>query len=101
MKNNNGAENLLKYLTIIAVNIKRLRGAMSEEELADRARVARGTVRRPREGKSISLLNLIKIAEVLDVSPADLFITDIDRGELTYKHKLLMDMIFKDKPNGK
>jgi transcriptional regulator with XRE-family HTH domain len=92
---------LLKYVAIIAANIKRLRGGMSEEQLAKQAKVARGTIQRLRAGKPISLENLIKIAETLGVTPADLFITDMDRGEISYKHKLLMDLIFKDKINNK
>jgi len=94
-------DEILRYVAVISANIKRLRGGMSEEELAKRAHIARGTIQRLRAGENISLQNFIKIAEALGVSPADLFITDMDRGEITYKHKLLMDMVLKDKPNDK
>lgn len=90
-------EEITRYLAVISANIKRLRGGMSEEVLAHRAHIARGTIQRLRAGQNISLQNFIKIAEALGVSPADLFITDIERGEISYKHKLLMDMILKDK----
>lgn len=96
MKDNKRTD-LAKYFAIISINIKRLRGGMSEEKLADKAGIARGTIQRLKKSKNISLENLIKIAEALEVSPADLFITDVDRGEITYKHKLLMDMVLKDK----
>jgi transcriptional regulator with XRE-family HTH domain len=84
-----------KFLEIIGKNIDRLRGGMSRGKLAKKVGVSRGTIESAIKGKAINFKNLIKIADALGVSPADLFISDFDRGEVSYKHKLLMDLIFK------
>lgn len=82
------------YATI-GNNIMRLRGGMSQEELAKKARVSRSTIQAIEAGKPISLENLLKIASVLNIEPSDLFISDITRSEITYKHKILLDLILK------
>ena len=53
-------------------------------------------MRSAEHGKEISLTNLIKIANALGLEPADLFISEKDREEITYKHKLLMDKISEE-----
>ena len=86
-------EHLVKWFSIIGQNVIRLRGGTSQVNLAEKAKVARSSIRAIEEGRSINFQNLIKIANALGVSPADLFITDLERGEISYKTKLLMDLI--------
>lgn len=95
MRNIKTEELFLNYLKIIGANVERLRGGMSQLSLAKKAHVGRSTIRAIEEGRMINLRNLIKIAEALGMKPADLFITDVNRGEISYKHKLLMDLISK------
>lgn len=86
-------DRLNNWFSIIGLNISRLRGRMDQKALAVKAGVGRNAIMAIERGKPISLINLIKIAEALGVLPADLFITDVERGEITYKHKMLMDLI--------
>jgi len=86
---------VVEYFRIIGDNIRRLRteSGMSQKELAKKAKVGNSAIQATEAGKEISLTNLIKIAKALGVEPPDLFITDKDREEITYKHKLLMEKI--------
>lgn len=74
----------------IGNNIVRLRGKMSQEDLSKKAKVSRATISTIEQGRAISLENLIKIARALDVKTADLFITDENRGEVSYMHLMLL-----------
>ena len=77
------------------------RGRISQKDLTEKAGVSRHTIRNAESGNSINLTNLIKIADALGIHPADLFLTDDDRQEVTYKMKLLlqkMGEIFTLKP---
>jgi len=85
----------INYLKIIAENIIRLRGRVSQDSLAKKARISRSTIRAIEEARAISLENLIKIAKALNVSPADLFISGDEFQRITYKSKLLLDLIEK------
>ena len=64
---------------------------MSQNELAKKAGISRATLAKAERGVSIELDNLLKIANALGVEPADLFISEKDRAEISYKHKLLVD----------
>jgi len=79
----------------IGGNVIRLRtgGGMSQEKLADKAGVGKSTLQSIERGDPCTLLNLLKIAQVLAVNPADLFLTKKDRDEITYKTKLLVEKI--------
>jgi len=88
-----GKELLKYYCRIIGTNVIRLRGGLSQEQLAKKAKVARGTIGSIESGEPISLENLIKIAEALGVNLPDLFISDDDREEISYKAKILVDKI--------
>jgi len=74
-------------------NVRRLRGDMSQKKLSEKAKVSRSTVESIENGFGCSFENLIKIARALGVSPADLFITDEQRKEVTYSHLLLMEKV--------
>jgi transcriptional regulator with XRE-family HTH domain len=63
---------------VLAENIFRQRGKMSQGELARRARVSRETVSAIENKKSINVDSLIKIAEALNIHPGDLFRSSID-----------------------
>lgn len=92
----NGNEEYVNiFLEIIGKNIIQLRGNMSQEELRKKANVSRTTISRIENGLNIELDNLIKIAEALDVHPGDLFLSEKDKTELTYKFKALMDKFVK------
>ncbi len=66
---------LAEVYAAIARNVTRLRGAMTQEELARKAGVGRSTVNAVEQGEGCSLANLVKLADALGVAPADLFIT--------------------------
>ena len=87
-------EERLKFLLeAVGKNINRLRGRTSEEDFARIAKIARSTLRRIEGGNSISLETLLKIAEALNVDPADLFITDEQRKEITRLHIILFEKL--------
>ena len=83
--------NEINYLDVLAENIKRLRGRLTQKELAKKAGIGKSTVNAIEQGRAISLEKLLKIAKALDVHPSDLFISEKDRKEIGYKHKLLID----------
>ena len=83
------------FLYIIGHNIKRLRGSVSQDELAKKAGVSRSTIQAIERGKSVGLDKILKIAEALDINPADLFLTEEDRSEVTYKAKLFWEKLLK------
>lgn len=87
--------NIQSHLTVIGTNIKSRRGVMKQQDLAAKAGVSRSTLSNIENGKSIELDNLLKIAMALEVDPADLFLTDKDRQDISYRTKLIVDGAFK------
>ena len=77
----------------IGKNVLRQRGPMTQLELAEKAGVSRSTIENIEKGIGCSLENLIKVAAGLGIKPADLFISDADRKEVTYMAVLLMEKI--------
>ena len=79
----------------IGGNVIRLRtgGGMSQEKLADKAGIGKSTIQSIERGDPCTLMNLLKIAKILRVNPADLFLTNKDREKITYKTKLLIEKI--------
>lgn len=71
----------VNYFRIIAENIKKLRGKMTQEELAEKAGVGRSTVSAAEQGRPISIVKLLKIAEALKATPAALFMTPEEKEE--------------------
>lgn len=86
---------ITSYLKVIGANIKRLRGQMKQQDLAQKAGVSRTTLSNIENGKSIELDNLLKIAKALNVSPEDLFLTNKDRDEVSYRTKLIVEGAYK------
>ena len=82
-----------KVYEIISLNIVRLRGKMTQEDLAKRAKTSRGTISAAEDGRGLNLQTLIKIAEALDVKPQDLFISNSDRQNVSYMHILLLEKL--------
>ncbi|HQH46745.1 MAG TPA: helix-turn-helix transcriptional regulator [Candidatus Aminicenantes bacterium] len=80
---------------VIAANVKRIRGRkmMDQQALARAAGVARETVSRIETSKNFSVRSLVKIARALGIDPEDLFLTDEDRAEITYKQKRLWEKL--------
>ncbi len=81
------------YASIVAENIKRKRGKMSQQKLADKAGISRTVVQRAESKKGIELDGLLRIAHGLGIEPGDLFLSDQDRHDVTYKLKKLMDLL--------
>jgi len=81
------------YLKLIGENIIRLRGSMTQKDLAKKADLSRTTLSNIENGISIELDNLLKIVKALGVEPADLFLSKEDFRKITYKHKLLIDKL--------
>ncbi len=79
----------------IAKNVVRLRSKrqMSQQDLADKAGIARPTLYRIEAGLGSNLQNLIKLAKALDVSPADLFITDEQLEAVNYQAIKLLEKL--------
>lgn len=86
---------LAELFCTVGSNIIRLRAGkgMSQKELVEKSGVSRTTINLTEQGVPCSCTNLLKIAIALEVKPADLFLTDQDRREVTYKTKLLFDKL--------
>jgi len=80
------------YLTI-GENIRRLRGRMSQRELAKKSGVSRTTIIGIENGKAISLEKLHQIAKTLEIPIADFFITDKQKENVSYMHVKLMEKL--------
>jgi transcriptional regulator with XRE-family HTH domain len=57
--------------------------------------VSRSTIQVIEKSENISLVYLLKIAEALGIEPGDLFLTEKDREDITYKTKILFDRLSK------
>lgn len=86
-------KHLINIYEIIGNNIARLRGRMKQRELAEKAKVSRQTLGKIENGQPIALNSIVKIANALDVPVADFFITDEQRGNISYMHIKLMERI--------
>ena len=83
---------LIEMYEILAENIFRQRGKMSQGELAKRARVSRETVSAVENKKSINVDSLIKIAEALDIHPGDLFRSNVDERKFFERIETFIEM---------
>ena len=72
-----------EWLKEVGFNIIRLRGAMSQGELADKAGLSRSTIQAAEAGQPVMTENLVKIAIALGKSPADLFMTREDAEQVS------------------
>lgn len=86
-------ERLRETFKIIGTNIIRFRGGMTKEKLAEKASISRQTILTIEKGEPINLGSLIKIADALGVKPADLFITNEQRKDVSYMHILLWEKL--------
>lgn len=68
---------------------------MKQQDLAKKAGVSRSTLSNIENGKSIELDNLLRIAEALGIPPEDLFLTNEDRQDISYRTKLIVEGAFK------
>jgi transcriptional regulator with XRE-family HTH domain len=84
---------LIEIYATIGNNIRRLRGIMTQEEIAQGAGLTRGTINAIENGHGCTLATLIKIADGLGISAANLFITDDQRKEVSFQHVLLMEKL--------
>ncbi len=89
------SQRLIDIYATVGKNIERLRGKMFMEVLGEKAGLSRQTISAIEKGAGCNLKTLIQIADALEVSLADLFITIKDREEVVanYKHILLMKML--------
>ena len=85
----------VEYLGTISENIKLFRAGLgiTQKELASKAGVGLSTAASAEKGEEISLKNLIKLAEALEIELADLFISEKDRERVNYKLKLFVDKL--------
>lgn len=83
------------YFRIIGGNIIRFRtgAGLSQETLSKKSGIGRSTIQSMERGEPCTVIHLIKIADALGVSPADLFLSSGDHKEITYKTKLLIEKI--------
>jgi len=90
-----GLKRMRELFGIVGANIIRLRtgAGMSQKQLAFKAGVGRSTILAIESGTRCNLAILIKLADALGVSPADLFLSPGDHKEITYKTKVLLEKI--------
>jgi transcriptional regulator with XRE-family HTH domain len=81
---------LLEVYRIIGDNISRRRGTkkMSKKKLAEISGVSRSTIIGAEDGLGCSLEKLTMIAGALGCEVQDLFVTEKDREEISYKQVL-------------
>lgn len=84
---------LIEIFATIGNNIRRLRGIMTQNEIAQKAGLTRGTINAIENGQGCTLATLIQIADGLGISAANLFITDDQRKEVSFQHVLLMEKL--------
>jgi DNA-binding XRE family transcriptional regulator len=84
---------LAEVFAVIGKNLLRLRGTMPQKKVAAISGVSRSTIESIEKGLGCNLQNLIKLADAFDIKPADLFISDADRKEVSYLHVLLMEKL--------
>jgi transcriptional regulator with XRE-family HTH domain len=84
-----------EFYGIIAENVIRLRGRMSQEELAKKAKVSRGTIINVEAGKGCRLDALFRIADALGAKPGDLCLPKERRDEVTLIAALFVDRIME------
>lgn len=70
------------YAGIIAINVRRLRGAMTQEEFAKKVGVSRTTIIRMESRKNFEIRSLLKIAEALGIYPFNLCMTEDERKRI-------------------
>lgn len=81
------------YLDLIARNINRLRGRMSQQEFADRAGISRTTVQRMESGKEFTISSFLRIAATYGILPTDLCLSESERAQVQAKMDLLKDAL--------
>ena len=86
-------QRLQETYKIVGLNLVRLRGERTQEELALKAAINRNTIISLEAGNSFHFKTLVKLAEVLNVPIADFFISDTDREEISNKAIKLMAYI--------
>ena len=79
MRKNIIDKRLVDWYKIIAENVIRLRGKMSQGELARRAGISRETVGAIESNKAVGVDTLLKISDALRVEPAELFSSEEKR----------------------
>lgn len=88
------------YSGIISTNVRRLRGAMTQEEFAKKTGVSRTTIIRIEARKNFEIRSLLKIAEAFKLYPFDLCMTDEERdriqGEVRAMRESLKQEIIRD-----
>lgn len=71
-----------------------MKAGLTKTALAKMASISRETIDRGEKGESISLENLIKIAETLGIHPGDFFITEDDKVDIKLKTKKIIEKLF-------
>ena len=82
---------LRRYLDCVGLYVRRLRGAMSEVDLAKKAKVSRTTIQRIEAGQNYNIRNLLAVANALDVSPFMLIMTAEEKAR--FDEEQLMNRI--------
>lgn len=88
-------ESVSDFYGVIAENVIRLRGKMSQAELAKKAKVARGTVINVEAGKGCRLDALFRIADALGAKPGDLCLPKERRDEVSMIAALFVERIME------
>lgn len=79
------------YVDIIAVNVRRIRGAMTQEDFAKKVGVSRTTIIRIESRKNFEIRSLLKIAEAFKLYPFGLCMTDEERARVQEDVRTIRD----------
>lgn len=83
-------------LNVIAINIKRLRGKMSQQEFAKKVGVSRTTISRIENAQNFEVVSLLMIAEEYGLQPYSLCMTEEQKVQLTERVNLLREELYNE-----
>ncbi|MEN6559495.1 MAG: helix-turn-helix transcriptional regulator [Acidobacteriota bacterium] len=78
------------YLKVISQNVRRLRGAMSQAEFAQKAGISSSTVHRIESRKNFNVDSLLKIAVACGLYPYEICMSEGDRRRIQTDPGVLM-----------
>lgn len=93
MRNIDYNNRLKEIAELIGENLAKARGGMKKTDLQKKSGVHPNTIRAIEKGKSFNFQTIVKLADALGISLSDLFISDSERKDVSYKHILLINQL--------
>jgi len=96
MRKKEYTERLIFILDLVGNKIKagRQKKDWSQDQLAKKAKVSRGTIAAAENSQAISLDKLVEIADALEISLFELFFSEAE--QIQYRERVLKEMLSKD-----